>query len=122
MKPRIQVLIADDRPRTRDGLRALLSCWSTVEVVCEASNGQEATQFVEESRPDVVLMDMHMPKLDGIAATRLIKSRWPHVKVVALSMGYQYRDNALAAGADSFLLKGCPSEQLLEAISDQDKE
>lgn len=122
MKQRIRVLIADDRPRARDGLRALLSSWSTVDVVREASNGREVIQLVEESRPDVVLMDIRMPVLDGVEATRLIKSRWPSVKIVALSMCNRYRASALAAGADSFLLKGCPTEQLLEAISGQEKE
>jgi DNA-binding NarL/FixJ family response regulator len=122
MKQRIRVLIADDRPRARDGLRALLSSWSTIDVVSEASNGREVIQLVEECRPDVVLMDIRMPKLDGIEATRLIKSRWPSVKVITLSMCNRYRTNALAAGADSFVLKGCPTEQLLEAISGQGEE
>lgn len=117
MKQRIQVLIADDRLRCRDGLRALLANWPTVEVVCEAANGWEAVRLVEERQPDVVLMDVRMPVLDGLEATRIIKSRWPEVKVVVLTMYAMYRADALAAGADGFVLKGCPSEDLLEAIS-----
>jgi DNA-binding NarL/FixJ family response regulator len=117
VKQRIQVLIADDRLRCRDGLRALLANWPTVEVVCEATDGWEAVQLVEERQPDVVLMDVRMPVLDGLEATRIIKSRWPEVKVIVLTMYAVYRADALAAGADGFVLKGCPTENLLEAIS-----
>lgn len=118
MEQRIRVMIADDRPRSRSGLRALLSGWPAVEVVCEATDGQEAVELVEQHQPDVVLMDVWMPVLDGLEATRLIKSKWPGVKVVVLTMHALYRAGALAAGANSFLLKGCPSEELLAAISE----
>ena len=66
--------------------------------------------------PDVVLMDVQMPVMDGLEATRRIKSRWPGVKVIALTMHAGYRAEALAAGADAFLLKGCSSDALQEAI------
>jgi DNA-binding NarL/FixJ family response regulator len=97
-------------------LRALLATWPEVEVVGEASDGQEAVRLVEECRPNVVLMDARMPGMDGLEATRLIKDGRPEVKVVVLTMYATYRADALAAGADAFLLKGCPAEELLEAI------
>ena len=112
----MRVLIADDRSRSRDGLRALLATWPEVEVVGEAADGQEAVRLVEECRPNVVLMDARMPGMDGLEATRLIKDGWPEVKVVVLTMYATHRAGALAAGADTFLLKGCPAEELLEAI------
>jgi DNA-binding NarL/FixJ family response regulator len=75
-------------------------------------------QLVEECRPDVVLMDARMPVMDGLEATRLIKDRWPGVKVVVLTMYASYRADALAAGADAFLVKGCPAGERLGAILD----
>jgi DNA-binding NarL/FixJ family response regulator len=112
----MRVLIADDRPRSRAGLRAFLATWPTVEVVCEAANGREAVRQVGECKPDVVLMDVWMPGMDGLEATRLIKSRWPEVKVVVLTLCAEYRADAVAVGADDFLLKGCPTEDLLNAV------
>jgi DNA-binding NarL/FixJ family response regulator len=87
-----------------------------VEVVGEAINGWEAVQLVEACRPDVVLMDARMPVMDGPEATRLVKGKWPEVRVVVLTMYSVYRADALAAGADYFLLKGCPTKDLLVAI------
>jgi DNA-binding NarL/FixJ family response regulator len=115
----MRVLIADDRSRSRDGLRALLATWPEIEVVGEAADGREAVRLVEECQPDVVLMDARMPVMDGLEATRLIKGRWPEVKVVVLTMYAAYRAEALAAGADAFLVKGCPAGELLEAILDR---
>jgi DNA-binding NarL/FixJ family response regulator len=119
MEQPTRVLIADDRPGSRQGLRAVLDMWPTVEVVCEAADGQEAVHFVEKCRPDVVLMDARMPVMDGLEATRLIKERWPRVKVIVLTTYPEYQAHALAAGADAFLVKGCPAEELLRAILDR---
>lgn len=116
MEERIRLLIADDRPRSRHGMRALLTTWPRFDIVGEATDGQEAIRLVEQCRPDVVLIDVRMPLLDGLAATRLIKSRWPLVKVVVLSLYPLYRAEALAAGADAFLVKGCLVNELLAAI------
>ena len=121
----IRVLIADDAARSRDGLRALLAtlrlgapepqdgAWLQVEVV------GEALRLLEERRADVVVMDARMPVMDGLEATRLIKDRWPEVKVIVLTMYPAYRAKALTAGADAVLVKGCPPERLLNAILGQ---
>ncbi len=113
---RIRVLIADDRLWARAGLRALLATQSEFEVVGEADDGQQALGLVEQHQPDVVVLDARMPVLDGIEATRLIKARWPKTRVVVQSMHSAYRSEAMAAGADRFLVKGSPSRQLFEAI------
>jgi YesN/AraC family two-component response regulator len=87
-----------------------------VEWVGEAEDGCEAVELVAEQRPDVVLMDVRMPGMDGLEATRRIKGRQPGVKVIVLSMYAEYLTEALAAGADIFLLKGGSSETLRSAI------
>ncbi len=118
-KPKkIRVLIADDRLHSRAGLRALVATWDKVEVIAEASNGQEAVQLTETCGPHVVLMDIRMPMMDGLTATRIIKDRWPQVKVVILTMYAIYRNEALSKGADAFLLKGCSTKELFAAICD----
>ncbi len=114
---RIQVLLADDRPAARRGLRALLGTRPEIEVVGEAKDGQGAVRLVAELQPDVVLMDVSMPVVDGLEATRLLKSQWPHIRVIILTMYELYRADALAAGADLFLLKGCPTQELMAAIT-----
>jgi DNA-binding NarL/FixJ family response regulator len=109
----IRVLIVDDQPRARKSLKALLSTWPRVSEMHEASNGREALQLVQELQPDVVLMDVRMPELDGLRTTVQIKARWPEIKVVVLSMYLEYQDEALAAGADAFVAKGDAPEALL---------
>ncbi len=116
MKRRVRVLIADAQRPTRQGLRALLALSPQVEVVGEAADGQESVDLVAECQPDVVLMDMQMPVMDGLEATRRIKSQWPGVRVIALTLYPKYRDEALAAGADVFLLKDGTTEALQDAI------
>jgi DNA-binding NarL/FixJ family response regulator len=113
---RKRVLIVDDQRPTRQGLKAVLTLSPQVEVIGEAADGQESVDLVAEHHPDVVLMDVQMPVMDGLEATRHIKSRWPEVRVVVLTMHANYRAKALAAGADAFLIKGCPSEMLRAAI------
>jgi DNA-binding NarL/FixJ family response regulator len=119
MERRVRVLIADDRPATRQGLRALLSLLPQVEIIAEAADGRESVELVAEHRPDVVLMDMQMPVMDGVEATRRIKEQWPTVRIIALTIHAKYRAEALAAGADIFLLKEGNPDALLGAILTQ---
>ena len=113
----IRILIVDDQPRARKSVKALLSTWQGVGEIHEAGNGREAVQLVRELQPDVVLMDVRMPEVDGLEATVKIKALWPQVKVVVLSMHLEYRDEALAAGADAFVGKGEPADRLLAVLS-----
>lgn len=111
-----RVLITDDSARAREGLRALLATWPEIMVVGEAADGQEAVELVADCRPDIVLMDLHMPVLDGMQATRLIKQRWPAVTVIVLTMYAVEQSAAIAAGADAFVIKGSAPERLLTAL------
>lgn len=116
MNERVRVLITDDQQPTRQGLIALLSFAPLIEIVGEAVNGQEAVRMAGEHHPDVVIMDVKMPVMDGFQATRLIKARWPEIRVIALSIYPAYRTELFKAGADAFLLKGCTAKTLETAI------
>jgi DNA-binding NarL/FixJ family response regulator len=111
-----RLVIADDSPHARHGQRALLATQPRIEVVGEAADGKEAVRLVEKNQPDGVILDVRMPGMDGLEAARRIKNRWPEIKVVVLSMYAAYREEALANGADVFLVKGCPVDELLNAI------
>ena len=117
MTEHVQILIVDDQPRARKSLRALLSTWPVPQKVREAACGQEGVQRVEECQPDVVLMDVCMPDMDGLRATRLIKARWPQVKVIVLTLYGEYEAEAREAGADAFVAKGEPADRLLATLS-----
>jgi DNA-binding NarL/FixJ family response regulator len=117
MIERMRVLIVDDQLRARQSLKALLATCPQIEEVREAGNGQQAVRLVEESRPDVVLMDVLMPEMNGLEAMRLIKTRYPQVQVFMLTMYGEYLDDAVAAGADGFFIKGESPERLLTALS-----
>ena len=112
----IRVLIVDDSPRTRDGLRALFDTRPDIALVGEATNGQDALSQLEELGPDVVVIDLEMPLMGGIEATRLIKQRWPSVSVIVVTSSAEKRSAALAAGADDFIMKGDAPGRLLTAL------
>jgi DNA-binding NarL/FixJ family response regulator len=114
----IRVLVADDESMIRAGLRMVLEAEDDLEVVGDASSGETAVRAVAALRPDVVLMDVRMPGMDGLAATRRILAADPDVRVVVLTTFNEdgYVREALRAGAAGFLLKVAPPERLVEAI------
>jgi DNA-binding NarL/FixJ family response regulator len=117
-QPSVRVLIVDDDDLMRAGLRGVLSSDQAIEVVGEAGDGREAAYRTRLLRPDVVLMDVRMPDLDGISATRELLTTFPEVKVVILTTFEQddYIFGALNAGASGFLLKRTRPEELIAAI------
>ena len=114
----IRVLIVDDHPMVRSGLELFLLAFGDLEPVGSASNGEEAVQACGCLSPDVVLMDMAMPGMDGAAATRAIRSRYPNIRVVALTnfQAIEAVQKALQAGATSYLLKNVTADELANAI------
>jgi DNA-binding NarL/FixJ family response regulator len=112
----VKVLIVDDQPRARQSLRALLSTWPPAIEIREAVDGNEAIRSVQDMQPDIVLMDVRMPEMDGLEATRLIKARWSQVKVIVLTLHGEYEAEALAAGADAFVGKTEPVDRLLATL------
>lgn len=114
----IRVLIADDHQLFRDGLRALVDSVPDAEVVGEAATGKEAIRLAAESQPQVILMDLQMPDMDGIEATRQIVDANPHVNILMVTM---FEDDqsvfaAMRAGARGYVLKGAKHEEMLRAI------
>jgi DNA-binding NarL/FixJ family response regulator len=115
---RLRVLIADDHPLFRDGMRGLLESVGDMEVLAEATSGETAVSLAQTLQPDVILMDLNMPGMDGIAATRRIVHDSPHANVLVVTM---YEDDesvfaALRAGARGYLLKGANQAETLRAI------
>lgn len=114
----IRVLICDDQAIVSEGLRAILGTDSEIEVAGVAADGAEAVELVEQLKPDIVLMDLKMPVMNGIQATRLIRERYPNVPVLVLTTydADQWVFDAIRSGAAGYLLKDAPREQLLTAI------
>ncbi len=112
------MLLADDHAIVREGLISLLSEAGDIEVVGEAANGREAVDQAYRLQPDVVIMDVAMPLIDGADATRQIKTRLPQTRVIALSMHEEPDavEKMRRAGAEGYILKTAPSEELLGAI------
>jgi DNA-binding NarL/FixJ family response regulator len=115
---RIRILLADDHAVVRQGFKMILAAEPDMEIVGEAGNGREAVQLAEELRPDIVVMDVAMPELNGIEATRRLTASSPHARVVALSMHKDsvYVREILRAGARGYLLKDSPAPDLLAAV------
>ncbi len=114
----IRVMIVDDHAMVRKGLAAFLKIKADLELVGEASDGKEALHLCERVQPDVILMDLVMPRMDGTEATQAIRERWPQVQVIALT-SFQEKDlvqKALRAGAISYLLKNVSVDDLAEAV------
>jgi len=114
-----KVLITDDRLASRKGLRALMLTQPDIQVIGEANNGDRAIQFIKENKPDVVIMDAFMPKMNGLEATRIIKKKWRGIRVVILTLHDDIREEALAAGADAFLVKGCSPDFIIQEIRNE---
>ena len=114
----IKVLIADDQELIRQSLSYVLDAESDITIVGAATNGREAIELVRRERPDVVLLDIRMPEADGVECTRLIKSAYPHIKVIILTTfdDDEYVFGALRYGASGYLLKGVSVVQLSNAV------
>jgi DNA-binding NarL/FixJ family response regulator len=119
----IRVIIVDDHPVVRDGLRGMLSTDPSMEVVGEASDGEEALALAASVRPDVILMDLRMPRLGGAAAIRALADAGSSARVLVLTTYDSDRDvvPALEAGATGYLLKDTPRDELLKAIRAADR-
>ena len=118
MREKITVIVADDHPLVRDGIVHLLKKRPDFEVVGQAADGEEAVKLVNEKSPDVVVIDIEMPKIDGLDATRQIKAVHPETSVLVLTVhdGEEYIAALLEAGADGYLLKTTYGEELVQAI------
>src|SRR5690348_16436036 len=115
---RLRILIADDHPLFRKGMRTLLTTTSDIEVVGEATTGQEAIEFAETLQPDVILMDLQMPGINGIEATRQVLHDSPHIRILVVTL---FEDDAsvftaLRAGARGYILKDAQEEEIVRAI------
>ncbi|MCU0487663.1 MAG: response regulator transcription factor [Anaerolineales bacterium] len=116
----IRVMFVDDHNVVRSGLATFLKAYDDLELVGEAKNGLEALQLCRQQAPDVILMDLLMPEMDGIAATRAILAEYPEIKIVAMTSFEEEElvQGVLAAGAISYLIKNVTSDELAKAIRD----
>ena len=111
-----KIMLVEDNIRARHALKALISQQEGIIVIAEASNGQEAICKIEAQVPDIILMDMRMPVMDGLEATKIIKARWGQIKIIILSMYADRQADVLSAGADSFLAKGCSIDVIASIV------
>jgi len=116
--PKIKVLLVDDHNLFRQGLHRLLDDFEQLDIVGEAANGQDALDKVARWQPDLVLMDLNMPVMSGLEATRQIRERFPHIQVVMLTVSDRDEDlfSAIKAGAHGYLLKNVQTSELIRAI------
>ena len=117
-KTKIKVLLADDHPLVRFGIKKFFDCCDDIILVGQAKNGKEAVEICEKKMPDVVLIDIKMPELDGIEATRIIQKKWPSTKIIVLTsfIDKELIEKSLKAGASSYILKDESGERILEVI------
>lgn len=115
---KIKILMADDHPVVRAGIRGMLETQPDFEVVAEAENGREAIDQIEKIKPDVVLMDLRMPEMDGVEAIGKIKEKYPSINILVLTTYDTDADivRAVEAGATGYLLKDAPREELFRAV------
>lgn len=114
----MKIIICDDQALVREGLEMLLNLDPDIEVVCTAENGKEAVELAEKYEPDIVLMDLKMPVMNGIEATRAIRTAFPEIKVLVLTT-YDHDEwlfDAIRAGASGYLLKDARREDIIDAI------
>ncbi|MFW6097861.1 MAG: response regulator [Chloroflexota bacterium] len=117
-KDTIRILVADDHPVVRDGLVAILSTQSDLQVVAEAGSGPETLERVAQTRPDVVLLDLEMPEMDGVAVLRRLREEQPGTRVIIFT-AFDTDERILAAvqaGAQGYLLKGAPRDEVFNAV------
>lgn len=114
----IKVLIADDQDLIRQSLQIVLNTKEGIEVIGTVGNGQEVIQSIRKNAPDVILMDIRMPKMDGVQCTKIIKENYPEIKIIILTTfdDDEFVYNALKFGASGYLLKGVSMDELVEAI------
>ena len=115
----IKIVVVDEHKILREGLSTLIDKQPDMEIIGEATDGREALQLMEELKPDLILMDVTMPNLNGIEATRKIKSKNPNIEIIALSLhsDRRYVLGMIDAGASGYLLKECAFEELVRAIN-----
>ncbi len=118
MKSKVRIFLVEDHTILREGLRALLTADPNFEIIGEAADGREAVRFVEKQVPDLIIMDLSMPRMTGMDAIREIKKRYPATKIIALTVHKteEYLRTTLQAGADGYVLKDATHEELMLAI------
>jgi two-component system response regulator DegU len=120
MGRKIRILVVDDHQIFRESLRQIIEGRKDMEVVAEADNGSSAIKQVQKFKPDIVIMDIRMPVVDGIDATRRIKSKYPEIKIIALSShsDRSYVEKMMQAGASDYMSKICSPNELIKCVFD----
>lgn len=116
VEKKVNVLIADHQRYNRRGLRALLEFSPFINQIWEARDGEVAIKVISEVKPDLVILEVHLPLIGGLSVTRWVRHNWPEIKVVILTIYPHYEEDALAAGADRFLVKGSEEYSIQEEI------
>ncbi|MBB6454964.1 DNA-binding NarL/FixJ family response regulator [Salirhabdus euzebyi] len=115
---KIRLLIVDDQEIIREGLNDIFLLDDDIEVIGLAENGQKAIQFIEKEQLDIILMDVHMPMMDGVEATKIMKEKWPHIRIIILTTFREIElvTEALKAGAEGYLLKAIKPNDLIAGV------